>query len=579
MIFHNYCYRIIFLLGICIFSNNAIAQVSYPVTSFIDVDESAPVTFSQELFSSNFNGLDELEKVKITSLPCGRLELEGNATAVGETIDKERLNDLVYIPEADCSASDSFSWQGSNDGNSYTETEANVNIIIHSAVLVPVLKDGYANVGITFNAREFIGNFADDRGRLLEGIKVISLPEYGELLLSGTLVTVNQEIGVEYLDDLSYMPDQDFIGRDSFSWSGFNGDSYTAGAINVNVEIVEQAVVMSFNWLPLTAATAVGVAAPYVGSGMWRWFYKCFHPRASRKVHPTEPSLLGGDSPRAKKPSGAVRRKSLPKNLLGVATIVSPIVQDPVISGGMLSVVPVSGDSSRGLRRHSMSLERVAPDDFVPLLLGAVPVIPLSPSPVVMRVAGTQTSIVVGRTDEATQVRVVGRTDTATQTIMVSDESPVASERDTSQVVADGLPQDVSQQLPSANVTVSITPVSAGSPDGKCLREESPPLVVESGRSSPPVNASSVVADSQGDVLFTPHPPRREVNPPASTVKPPARSFLGKKFVSPEQKDRDMRKRVLRARSILHVAPNTDTLTKVERIHRLAKREPSTPEQ
>ncbi|MDD1475231.1 hypothetical protein MEO41_28790, partial [Dolichospermum sp. ST_sed4] len=99
------------------------------------------------------------------------------------------------------------------------------NVIIVSAIS----KLETENTLITFSKVDFIDNFRQSHpGANLVRVKITGLPNYGTLKLSGSSVTINQEIAVENLDNLTYVPEVNWNGRDYFNWAGSSdGLSYS----------------------------------------------------------------------------------------------------------------------------------------------------------------------------------------------------------------------------------------------------------------------------------------------------------------------------------------------------------------
>ncbi len=58
---------------------------------------------------------------------------------------------------------------------------------------------------------------------------ITSLPKKGSLTINGAAVSANAQIMSDSLGKLVYIPDPGFVGTDSLTWNGSNGNNYTSG--------------------------------------------------------------------------------------------------------------------------------------------------------------------------------------------------------------------------------------------------------------------------------------------------------------------------------------------------------------
>ena len=102
-----------------------------------------------------------------------------------------------------------------------------------------VSKAATENTTIVFQAADFTAKFTDPDSDSLVKIKVTSLPTHGTLKLADTAVEINQEIITADLDNLTFEPEENWLGNTSFSWQGNDGTVYSTNTANVNMAIVE----------------------------------------------------------------------------------------------------------------------------------------------------------------------------------------------------------------------------------------------------------------------------------------------------------------------------------------------------
>ncbi|CAL7964388.1 large repetitive protein [Gammaproteobacteria bacterium] len=225
-------------------ANVNVTVAAAPVVSAMQKSgtENTVVAFSAADFTSSFSG-GSLAKVQILALPShGILKCSGNNVTINQEIAVGYLGNLTYTPTTNWSGSDSFSWNGS-DGTLYATNVATVNITIRAAnnlpAISPILKSGIKNTPLVFSMADFTSHFSDIDGDVLAKIQISSLPSNGVLKLSGVPVTVNQEIVIGDLGNLTYVSKDNWSGNDSFNWNGSDGTAYAIIAANVNITIAQ----------------------------------------------------------------------------------------------------------------------------------------------------------------------------------------------------------------------------------------------------------------------------------------------------------------------------------------------------
>jgi len=105
----------------------------------------------------------------------------------------------------------------------------------------PVVSDisltGGEDQPFTFSASDFTDAFSDSDGDSLSLVRIDSLPANGALTLSGQPVTAGQEISTAQLGLLAFLPDADWNGETSFTWSGHDGTDFSAQAAAVTLTV------------------------------------------------------------------------------------------------------------------------------------------------------------------------------------------------------------------------------------------------------------------------------------------------------------------------------------------------------
>ena len=80
--------------------------------------------------------------------------------------------------------------------------------------------------------------YSDPDGDALSKIKITSLPSHGTLTLSGSGVSVNDEIAAANIGNLLYTPQPNYNGPDSFGYNASDGKDYALVSKSVNITII-----------------------------------------------------------------------------------------------------------------------------------------------------------------------------------------------------------------------------------------------------------------------------------------------------------------------------------------------------
>jgi gliding motility-associated-like protein len=216
-----------------------------PVVSGISktINEDNTLAFAATDFSSAYSDIEGnlLTRVKITSLPAdGTLKLSGINVNVNDEIIVANLGNLVFIPDANWNGIASFHWNGS-DGTGFATSDANFQIIVDPVNDAPTVSDIYkstlTNATVSFTSGDFTAAYADAENNVLTKVKIVSLPSYGVLQLSGLPVSSGDEILTANLGNLAFIPNTGYNGNASFTWNGEDGSLYAASNADVNVSI------------------------------------------------------------------------------------------------------------------------------------------------------------------------------------------------------------------------------------------------------------------------------------------------------------------------------------------------------
>ena len=163
-------------------------------------------------------------------------------------------NDPLYIPDNTVSLVHTVTLTAGqiltdiNFGNQLLPTN-------QAPTLINLNKTGDEDTVITFTQLDFTDAFNDADNNDLVNIQILTLPTNGTLQLNGETVSLNQKIAWDNLNNLNFIPDENFNGSVNFSWNGFDGEVYALESANVTVTVnpVNDAPVVQNAIVPQTA--------------------------------------------------------------------------------------------------------------------------------------------------------------------------------------------------------------------------------------------------------------------------------------------------------------------------------------
>jgi gliding motility-associated-like protein len=92
----------------------------------------------------------------------------------------------------------------------------------------PIVKDITLNLtednSLKLQPANFASGFTDGDGNPLAELLIVSLPKYGQLIKTGgALVQVDDKFAASEIETITYVPDDDYFGRDTIVWNGADG--------------------------------------------------------------------------------------------------------------------------------------------------------------------------------------------------------------------------------------------------------------------------------------------------------------------------------------------------------------------
>jgi len=164
------------------------------------------------------------------------------------------VNDFNYVSTVAAPASLNYGFASSTGGANNFHEVRNLGIVVpQSVVKNPILSDLTKTIdedtGISFAesdfylADPFLSKFADPNGEGLSKVRIVTLPLHGVLRLNGNYILLNQEIFPSEIQAISYSPNANYNGTDSFTWNAADqGGLYALqnALVNFTINPVEE---------------------------------------------------------------------------------------------------------------------------------------------------------------------------------------------------------------------------------------------------------------------------------------------------------------------------------------------------
>ncbi len=212
-----------------------------PVATFSSFSTDEDIAYNGTLTGTDENN-DSLTFSKVLDVLNGTLTLTSNGA-------------FTYTPNPNYYGDDSFSYKVSDFGLDSNSTIVHITV---ESVLDNITGKTYNKTinedeTLTFSSTIINDSFTNVDNLTLSKIKVTTLPTHGTLKLSGTNITLNQEITSTSFANITYTPTANYAGSDSFKISGYDGTVWSDNStINLTVTNVNDAPVITTS----TAITA-----------------------------------------------------------------------------------------------------------------------------------------------------------------------------------------------------------------------------------------------------------------------------------------------------------------------------------
>ncbi|GBF78819.1 S8 family serine peptidase [Aphanothece sacrum] len=176
-------------------------------------------------------------RINVLSLAEAILNLNNNSNGsnTGNT-GNNGTNDPLYIPDNTVSLVHTVTLTA---GQILTNIDFGNQLLPTNQppTLININKTGNEDNAIAFTLTDFTSAFNDPDGNNLTKIQITSLPNNGTLNIGNTAISLNQEIAIAEINNLTFVPNTNFNGNISFNWNGFEGTVYATNFATVNITV------------------------------------------------------------------------------------------------------------------------------------------------------------------------------------------------------------------------------------------------------------------------------------------------------------------------------------------------------
>src|SRR5205085_9027789 len=174
--------------------------------------------------------------VSIGTLPQGKSVIVKFAVAINNPTAATAISNQGTV------SGGNFSNVLTDDPNVGGAADPTVTLVEQPPVVSNISLNTNEDSTLTFSAATFNAGFADpNAGDTLQTVRITSLPTNGVLKNNGTTISVvPTDIAIANIGLLTYVPNADYNGPDSFGWNGSDGTLFalSGGLVNITVNSV-----------------------------------------------------------------------------------------------------------------------------------------------------------------------------------------------------------------------------------------------------------------------------------------------------------------------------------------------------
>jgi gliding motility-associated-like protein len=220
---------------------NTAPQLSNIVRDSLTEDELQ--SFYKSTFENHYTDRDQYDIPEYFTIANIPPENEGKYTyrditiTPGTVINFDNLNVIRFNPAPRFEGTTEARW-GISDGDDYGYAKIILTFVNTPPVIFDFTINGTEDQELDFNQSDFETAFKDEyKHDYLSDIIIQSLPDYGALELGNSTLMPGDSISNEDIDKITYIPNADWNGSDSFIYNAKDGTNWAENNAKVFIEI------------------------------------------------------------------------------------------------------------------------------------------------------------------------------------------------------------------------------------------------------------------------------------------------------------------------------------------------------
>ena len=187
----------------------------------------------------------------LTRLPShGLLRKDGIVLALNDTFLQSDINNnrIHYDHDGSEEISDFFHFSVSDaQGGMISENIFFIHLrpVNDPPLISDIHMQGNENISVNFSISDFTNHFYDEDQDTLHAIKIIQLPELGQLQINERPIIQDAEITATHLSALRYQPEPGWGGTAAYTWIAFDGTNWSEGSAIAYITIIADPVGIS----------------------------------------------------------------------------------------------------------------------------------------------------------------------------------------------------------------------------------------------------------------------------------------------------------------------------------------------
>jgi gliding motility-associated-like protein len=191
---------------------------------------SKPVTLA--VVNEQYEYIAEVSDVESNSLIISGISIPSWATLTQSGSNKARLSGVAPVS---ASGQSTVTLQVNDAG---TVVQQQFNLVVNARPVVKSFEISLQeDVSYRFTANEFTTAYSDINQQPISKILITTLPSYGKLFRDEIQLKLNDTVSFSTITSLFYKPNENYFGKDNFSWKASDPYSYSLNAAQADITI------------------------------------------------------------------------------------------------------------------------------------------------------------------------------------------------------------------------------------------------------------------------------------------------------------------------------------------------------